>query len=71
MRCAKFKKVGLISATIFAAWTDDQLIAVARPYIVAIYTNDIHVILAAMYLLWFAMAYQLMDAWCEAEAFTR
>ncbi len=41
------QKVGLISATIFAALTI-TLIAVARPYIVAIYTNDIHVIPVAM-----------------------
>ena len=61
------QKVGLISATIFAALTM-TLIAVARPYIVAIYTNDIHVIPVAMYLLWFAMAYQLMDAWQVSAA---
>lgn len=39
------------------------LIALARPHIVAIYTQDSTVIPMAMYLLWFAMAYQLMDAW--------
>lgn len=59
--------VGLISATVFAAITM-TLIAVARPYIVAIYTTDINVIPVAMYLLWFAMAYQLMDAWQVSAA---
>ena len=39
------------------------LIALARPYIVAIYTNDVHIMPIAMYLLWFAMAYQLVDGW--------
>ncbi len=56
------QKIGLMSATFFAICTM-LLIAVARPYIVAIYTTDPHVIPVAMYLLWFAMAYQLMDAW--------
>jgi len=59
--------VGLITATIFAAFTM-TLIALARPYIVAIYTTDIDVIPVAMYLLWFAMAYQLMDAWQVSAA---
>ena len=56
------QKVGLICATLFALATM-LLIALARPHIVAIYTQDSAVIPMAMYLLWFAMAYQLMDAW--------
>lgn len=56
------QKVGLICATLFALATM-LLIALARPHIVAIYTQDSTVIPMAMYLLWFAMAYQLMDAW--------
>ena len=31
------------------------IFAVARPYIVAIYTNDVHIMPIAMYLLWFAI----------------
>lgn len=61
------QKVGLISATIFAACTM-ALIALARPYIVAIYTNDVHIMPIAMYLLWFAMAYQLVDGWQVSAA---
>ena len=61
------QKVGLISATIFAACTM-ALIALARPYIVAIYTNDVHIMPIAMYLLWFAIAYQLVDGWQVSAA---
>ena len=39
------------------------LIALFRPEIVAIYTSDHEVSEVAMYLLLFALAYQLMDAW--------
>ena len=55
------QKIGLIFATIFAFATM-TLITFARPEIVSIYTNDLQVMPVAMYLLWFAMAYQLKDA---------
>ena len=61
------QKVGLMTATFFALCTM-LLIALARPAIVAIYTSDINVVPMAMYLLWFAMAYQLMDAWQVSAA---
>ncbi|MDR7016769.1 MATE family efflux transporter [Acinetobacter sp. 3657] len=61
------QKIGLMSATFFAACTM-ILIAIARPYIVAVYTTDLDVFPVAMYLLWFAMAYQLMDAWQVSAA---
>lgn len=39
-----------------------SFIALGREQIVSVYTQDINVVPVAMYLLWFAMAYQLMDA---------
>ena len=34
-----------------------------RTEIVAVYTQDVMVAEVAMYLIWFAIAYQIMDAW--------
>lgn len=56
------QKLGLITATLFAFGTM-LLIWVARPQIVELYTQDPQVFQVALYLLLFAMAYQLMDAW--------
>ncbi|MCU4487939.1 MAG: MATE family efflux transporter [Acinetobacter sp.] len=56
------QKLGLATATFFAICTM-SLIWFARPQIVAIYTQDPAVFNVALYLLLFAMAYQLMDAW--------
>lgn len=55
------QKIGLSTAICFAILTM-SFIALAREQIVAIYTQDMSVMPVAMYLLWFAMAYQLMDA---------
>lgn len=57
----RVQKLGLITAICFALLTM-SFIALAREQIVSIYTQDIAVIPLAMYMLWFAMAYQLMDA---------
>ena len=63
----KVQKIGLISATVFALATM-LLMAIFRPFIVSIYTSDYDVSIAAMYLILFAIAYQLMDAWQVAAA---
>ena len=59
--------MGLLAATVFAVATM-ILIAVARPEITGLYTEDAAVFKLAMYLLLFAMAYQLMDAWQVSAA---
>jgi MATE family multidrug resistance protein len=58
----KVQKLGLATGTVLALMTM-LLIALFRPEIVAIYTSDHEVSEVAMYLLLFALAYQLMDAW--------
>lgn len=60
MRRVQF--LGLISGTVFAFATM-ALIWFFRPEIVAIYSADLGVTQMAIYLLLFAMAYQIMDAW--------
>lgn len=54
--------IGLITGTVLALATM-ALIWFLRPEIVAIYTTDLGVSEIAIYLLLFAMAYQLMDSW--------
>ncbi|MFO1415707.1 MAG: MATE family efflux transporter [Acinetobacter sp.] len=61
------QKVGLISATIFAAFTM-ALIAASPSLYRGVYANDVHIMPIAMYLLWFAMAYQLVDGWQVSAA---
>ena len=58
--CTKYKNWSKHSS-IFALLTM-SFIALGREQIVSVYTQDINVVPVAMYLLWFAMAYQLMDA---------
>ena len=58
----KVQKLGLFTATALAL-TTMLFMWVFRPEIVAIYTNDLAVAEVAMYLIWFAIAYQIMDAW--------
>ncbi len=55
------QKIGLSTAIFFALLTM-SFIALGREQIVSVYTQDIDVVPVAMYLLWFAMGYQLMDA---------
>ncbi len=59
--------MGLLTGTVFAVATM-ILIAVARPQIIHLYTQDVAVFALAMHLLLFAMAYQLMDAWQVSAA---
>ncbi len=63
----KVQHLGLLTATLLALGCM-TLIALARPQIVAIYTSDPAVSQVAMYLLLFALAYQLMDAWQVSAA---
>ncbi|CAB1223202.1 MATE family efflux transporter [Acinetobacter bouvetii] len=63
----KVQYLGLATGTVFALATM-VLIWVFRPEIVAIYTSDYDVAQVAMYLLLFAIAYQLMDAWQVSAA---
>ena len=63
----KVQYLGLITGTVFAAVTM-LLIWFFRADIVAIYTTDYAVAEVAMYLLLFAIAYQLMDAWQVSAA---
>lgn len=63
----KVQHLGLFSATLLAV-ACMLFIALARPQIVAIYTSDPAVSQVAMYLLLFALAYQLMDAWQVSAA---
>ena len=58
----KIQKVGFATATLFALMTM-ALIWFFRPEITSIYTQDLAVAQVATYLLLFALAYQLMDAW--------
>ena len=58
----KVQKLGLITATGLAL-TTMLFMWLLRPEIVAVYTQDVLVAEVAMYLIWFAIAYQIMDAW--------
>lgn len=58
----KVQKLGLITATGLAL-TTMLFMWLLRPEIVAVYTQDVMVAEVAMYLIWFAIAYQIMDAW--------
>lgn len=59
---AQVQILGFIIATMFAILTM-LLIWFARPAIIAIYTQDPVVTQTALFLVLFAMAYQLVDAW--------
>ncbi|TCM70889.1 MATE family multidrug resistance protein [Acinetobacter calcoaceticus] len=61
------QKVGLILSTVFALFTM-SLIWFFRPEIIVQYSKDLAVTQVAMYLLLFAMAYQIMDAWQVSAA---
>lgn len=61
------QKVGLITATLFAFITM-LLMWLLRHQIVAVYTSDYEVAQIAVYLVLFAIAYQLMDAWQVSAA---
>lgn len=61
------QQVGLMMGTFFAFITM-ALIWFFRPEIIAIYNDDPQVTQITMYLLLFAMAYQLMDAWQVSAA---
>ena len=63
----KVQYLGLATGTVFAIATM-ALIWFFRPEIVSIYTSDYEVTQVALYLLLFAMAYQLMDAWQVSAA---
>lgn len=63
----KVQYLGLLTGTILALATM-ALIWFFRPEIVSIYTSDYEVAQVAMYLLLFAIAYQLMDAWQVSAA---
>ncbi|MEQ1417526.1 MATE family efflux transporter [Acinetobacter indicus] len=54
--------LGLITASLLAFMTM-SFMWLFRPEIISIYTSDVDVAQVAMYLLLFAIAYQLMDAW--------
>lgn len=58
----KVQKLGLLTATALALMTM-LFMWLLRPEIVSIYTTDLAVAEVAMYLIWFAIAYQIMDAW--------
>ena len=58
----KVQKLGLITATGLAL-TTMLFMWLLRSEIVAVYTQDVMVAEVAMYLIWFAIAYQIMDAW--------
>ena len=63
----KVQYLGLATATFFAFVTM-ALIGLFRADIISIYTSDYAVTEVAMYLLLFAIAYQLMDAWQVSAA---
>lgn len=63
----KVQYLGLLTGTVLAIATM-ALIWFFRPEIVSIYTSDYEVAQVAMYLLLFAIAYQLMDAWQVSAA---
>lgn len=56
------QRVGLVMSTLFALLTM-SLIWFFRPEIISLYNDDAAVTTVTMYLLLFAMAYQLMDGW--------
>ena len=58
----RIQYLGLITATLLAFMTM-SFMWLFRPEIISIYTSDVDVAQVAMYLLLFAIAYQLMDAW--------
>ncbi|WP_406741459.1 MATE family efflux transporter [Acinetobacter shaoyimingii] len=58
----KIQKIGFATGSVFALMTM-AFIWFFRPEIAAIYTSDPEVAGFAMYLMLFALAYQLMDAW--------
>lgn len=61
------QRVGLMMGTVFALFTM-SLIWLFRPQIIGFYSSDVAVSQVAMYLLLFAMAYQVMDAWQVSAA---
>ena len=63
----KVQYVGLAAGTCFALITM-LLLWLLRAEIIAIYTSDYDVAQIAMYLVLFAIAYQLMDAWQVSAA---
>lgn len=63
----KVQKLGLVTGTVLALMTM-LLLWVFRAEIIAIYTSDYDVAQIAMYLVLFAIAYQLMDAWQVSAA---
>ncbi|KAF5304601.1 hypothetical protein FQR65_LT18857 [Abscondita terminalis] len=63
----KVQKVGLMTSTLFAC-TTMLLLLLLRPEIVSVYTRDYDVSQAAIYLILFAIGYQLMDAWQVSAA---
>jgi multidrug resistance protein, MATE family len=63
----KVQKVGLMTSTLFACITM-LLLLLLRPEIVSVYTRDYDVSQVAIYLILFAIAYQLMDAWQVSAA---
>mgnify|MGYP004417257997 CR=1 FL=1 len=63
----KVQFLGLMTGTVFALKTM-ALMWLFRAEIVSIYTSDIEVTQVAMYLILFAIAYQLMDAWQVSAA---
>ncbi|WP_394357281.1 MATE family efflux transporter [Acinetobacter chinensis] len=63
----KVQQVGLLTATVFAFITM-LLMWLLRHQIVAIYTTDYAVTEIAVYLVLFAIGYQLMDAWQVSAA---
>lgn len=58
----KIQKIGFVTGSVFALMTM-AFIWFFRPEIASIYTSDPDVARVAMYLMLFALAYQLMDAW--------
>ena len=63
----KVQYLGLATGTVFAFITM-LFMWLFRAEIVAIYTSDYDVAKVAMYLILFAIAYQLMDAWQVSAA---
>ncbi|MGE8684824.1 MAG: MATE family efflux transporter [Acinetobacter sp.] len=63
----KVQNVGLATGTVFAVMTM-LLLWFFRNEIVSLYTNDYDVAKLAVYLILFAIAYQLMDAWQVSAA---
>lgn len=63
----KVQKVGMLTGTLFALITM-LLLWLLRNEIVSLYSNDYDVAQLAVYLVLFAIAYQLMDAWQVSAA---